>query len=320
MIERPTRTLLGAGLGALLATGASYTSAGSWQHNVPIGGFDKVHIYTPDSRSPIGDGKSLLVLLHGCVQPIDSYLTADLEGAAETYGMVVAVPDAKHKAGYNCWSYWEDARSRSSGDYKNLISLAETMSDDSARDIDPNQVYIAGLSSGAVFANTTACIAPDVFAGVGVSAGPSIGTSPSGAIGRCEAADVTNRCLGYAGNNAEHFATQIASITHGTDDKTVNACYNQQNAQGMAGVYQVEQLPETSTYSEGGHTATETLWQDGRVSMLWLNGVGHAWSGGKQASGKYVSNTGVNYAHYLGAYFVAHNNRVDRTESPTSAR
>ena len=57
---------------------------GSWQQNVAIGGFNKVHIYTPDSMSPIGEGKSLLIVLHGCVQPRDNFLAANFEVAAET--------------------------------------------------------------------------------------------------------------------------------------------------------------------------------------------------------------------------------------------
>ena len=93
-----------------------------------------------------------------------------------------------------------------------------------------------GLSSGAAFANTTACIAPDVFAGVGVSAGPSIGTSSSGAIGSCEYADVAQRA---ASNTpvvtADRLNDQIASIAHGDADTTVDTCYNRQNAEGMAG-------------------------------------------------------------------------------------
>ncbi|WP_421706444.1 alpha/beta hydrolase family esterase [Alloalcanivorax xenomutans] len=164
------------------AAAPALASAGAWQNNLPLGGFNKVHLYTPDSDSPVGNGKALLIVLHGCTQSIDAYKTANLEAAAEEYGMVVAVPDAMNKAGFGCWSYWQGSKSRSAGDYKNLINLANTLSGDAARGIDPNQVYIAGLSSGASFANTTACLAPDVFAGVGVSAGPSVGTSSSGAI------------------------------------------------------------------------------------------------------------------------------------------
>ena len=297
---------------ALALCGTATASAGSWQQNVTVGGFDNVNIYTPDSSSPIGSGKALLILLHGCVQPIDSYLTANLADAAEEFGMVVAVPEAMNKAGYNCWSYWEGTKSRSEGDYKHLISLANTLSGDSGRSIDPDQVYIVGLSSGAVFANTTACLAPDVFAGVGISAGPSIGTSASGALGPCEPADVASRCSSYAGSYARHFETQIASVAHGGADTTVNQCYNEQNADGMAGVYGVTRLTESNSITLGNSTAEETLWQDGRVSMLWLDNVGHAWSGGAGASGKYINDSGINYARYLGQYFLDNNQRVTR--------
>lgn len=301
---------------AIAACGAATSQAGSWQEDAAVGGFNNVHIYTPDSDSPIGDGKALLIVLHGCVQPIDNYLTANLEDAAEEFGMVVAVPDAMHKSGYSCWYYWDSTRSRTHGDYKNLIDLANSLSGDSARGIDSDQVYIAGLSSGASFANTTACLAPDVFAGMGVSAGPSIGTSSNGALGPCETADVASRCNTYAGSYASHFETQIASIAQGDADTTVNLCYNEQNAEGMAAVYDVEQLSGTNTVSEGSRTAEETLWRDGRVSMLWLNGVDHAWSGGEGASGSYISGAGINYARYLGRFFLDNNQRVDRNQGP----
>lgn len=299
-------------LALTLFFGATAASAGSWQQNVSIGGFSKVHIYTPTSRSPIGDGKALLIVLHGCTQPIDAYLGANLDQAAEEFGMVVAVPDAANKAGFGCWSYWQGTRSRTDGDYKNLIQLATTMSSDDSRNIDPDQVYIAGLSSGAAFANTAACLAPDVFAGMGVSAGPSIGTSASGAIRRCESADVANRCTRYAGSFASHLSTQIASIAHGTSDAIVDECYNTQNAEGMAGVYGVARKKGTNNIEDGSGAASETLWQDGRVSMLWLEDTDHAWPGGNGASGSYINSSAINYARYLGRYFSENNRRVER--------
>jgi poly(3-hydroxybutyrate) depolymerase len=291
--------------------------AGSWQNNQSLGGFNKVNIYTPDSNSSIGQGKALMIVLHGCVQSVDAYLTANLESAAEHHGMVIAVPDAMNKAGYSCWSYWQGTKSRTSGDYKNLIALATTLTDDSNREIDPDQVYIAGLSSGAAFANTTACLAPDIFAGMGISAGPSIGTSSNGALCPCESADVQSRCQQYAGSYASNFSTQIASIAQGDQDSTVNLCYNTQNAEGMASLYGVVELPGSNTISESaGRTGEETLWQNGRVSKLWFNGVDHAWSGGQGASGSYISGSSINYAEYLGQYFATNNQRVDRNAGP----
>lgn len=300
--------------GLLLAS--QTTLAASWQNNQSLGGFNKVHLYVPDTTSSIGNGKALLIVLHGCTQSIDAYKTANLETAADTHGMVIAVPDAMNKAGFSCWSYWQGTKSRSAGDYKNLISLANTLSGDASYNIDPDQVYIAGLSSGAAFANTTACLAPDVFAGMGISAGPSIGTSSSGAISTCESANVTSRCNSYAGSYASHFSTQVASIAHGDADTTVNTCYLDQNSSGMAGVYGVSQLSGTNTITEGSLSAQETLWQDGRVSKLWLNNADHAWSGGAGASGSYITSASINYADYLGTHFAQYNNRVDRNQGP----
>lgn len=305
--------------GIILAS-INMAQAGSWQQNVSVGGFNNVHIYTPDSDSAIGQGKALMIVLHGCVQPINNYLTANLEDAAQAHGMVIAVPDAMNKAGYSCWSYWQGAINRSSGDYKNLINLANTLSSDSSRNIDADQVYIAGLSSGAAFAAQTACVAPDVFAGVAPSAGPTIGTSSNGAITICETVSTStfkSRCEGYAGSYKNHFSTQVAVIGHGTSDTTVNTCYNQQNADGFANVYGVNQLSGTTTISDDAtRTASQTLWTDNRVSMVWFDSLDHSWSGGAGASGDYVAGNSINFATYLGQYFADNNKRVNRNQGP----
>ncbi|WP_246068652.1 hypothetical protein ACONUD_07710 [Microbulbifer harenosus] len=86
--------LLASSLGLSAVLTAGNTWAGSWDQNVTLGGFNKVHVYTPDSTSPVGNGRSLLLILHGCTQSIDDYLKANLEMAAEEHGMVIAVPDA----------------------------------------------------------------------------------------------------------------------------------------------------------------------------------------------------------------------------------
>lgn len=294
--------------------------AGSWQNNVSIGGFNAVNIYTPDGMSAVGQGRALLIVLHGCTQAINAYSTARLEVAAEAHGMVIAVPDAMNKAGFSCWSYWQGAVARNSGDYRNLIQLAQALSADTPRQIDPDQIYLAGLSSGAAFAMQTACLAPDVFAGVASSAGPSIGTSSSGAISTCESVSPAlfeSRCRGYAGSAYQgHLSTQIAVIAHGTSDTTVNTCYNEQNANGFARVYGVNATPGSTTLSEGSRSAALHRWQDDRVAMLWLNGLAHAWSGGEGASGSYIGNQSINVATFLGGHFASANRRVNRNQPP----
>ncbi|HAS29194.1 MAG TPA: esterase, partial [Alcanivorax sp.] len=96
-----------------------------------------------------------------------------------------------------------------------------------------------------------------------------------------------------------------------------NTCYNRQNAEGMAGLYGVSELAGSTTLNQDGGSAEEYLWQDGRVSMLWFNGLDHSWSGGQGASGSYIGSASINYARYLGEFFSNNNARVDRNLAPS---
>ncbi len=307
-------------LGALCSMIPVQVAFAGWQKNAAIGGFNAVNIYTPATTSPIGHGRSLLIVLHGCTQAISAFDTASLEDAAEESGMVIAVPDAMHKAGYNCWSYWEGTVARTQGDYKNLLGLVAALTSDAARQIDPDQVYISGLSSGATFAVQTACLAPEVFAGVAPSAGPSIGTGTNGAIGTCETVSPSQfqaTCEDYAGAGKSHLATQIAVVAHGDKDTIVSTCYNEQNANGFAQLYGVAKLSGTQPLADDAtHRATKHDWRDGRVAMLWLHGLSHAWSGGADASGSFVGGQSINFARFLGRHFAENNRRVDRNSGP----
>lgn len=316
---RPSRWYF-ALLGLLFFAFSAPLAAGTWQQSQSLGGFNDVNVYTPDSVSPVGNGRGLLLVLHGCTQAIDAYLTANLEDAADAHGLVIAVPDAMNKAGFSCWSYWQGTISRTSGDYANLVGLVGALLADASIGIDPDQVYITGLSSGATFAAQAACVAPDLFAGVAPSAGPTIGTSSNGAIGTCETvspAQFESRCRSYAPASVEGFLdTQVAVVAQGTNDTTVSTCYNQQNANGYAQVYGVSQLSGSNTIVEGPGTAQETLWQNGRVAMLDFEGLDHVWSGGSGASGSFIGGGSINFATYLGAFFAANNPRIDRNEAP----
>ncbi len=301
--------VLGAGVAALTSSFAVNAGNGSWTTE-SIGGFNSVSMYTPSTTSPVGNGKSLMVVLHGCTQSYSAFTTANLEDAADQYGMVIAVPDAMNKAGYSCWSYWEGTKSRTSADYKNVITLAEDLRDDSSYDIDPAQIYVAGLSSGGAFAMTVGCLAPDIFAGMGLDAAPSTGTSSNGAFSLESTASATaTRCEGYAGSYASYFDTQITNTAYGTGDYTVPQGYGPQNAEAMAIVYGVsEETTQNST--QDGVTFVETPYTDGRVSMIELSGVAHAWPGGSGASGSYIDSSSINYGIYLAKYFSENNKRV----------
>ncbi len=309
---------LGAGIMALSFSLAANAGNGTWTTE-SIGDFNSVSMYTPSTTSPIGDGKSLMIVLHGCTQSYSAFTTANLEDAADQYGMVIAAPDAMYKAGYSCWSYWQGTISRTAGDYENVIGLAEALRDDTSYDIDPDQIYVAGLSSGGSYAMTVGCLAPDIFAGMGLDAAPSAGTSSNGAFSlESNASQTASRCEGYAGSYSSYFDTQITNTAFGTSDYTVPQGYGPQNADAMAIVYGVSKgTAQNST--QGGVTFAETPYTDGRVSMIALSGVGHAWPGGSGASGSYIDSSSINYGIYLADYFAENNNRVGPPPTPYAA-
>ena len=306
-MKRKNLLALSMGIMALCLSAAS--NAASWSTN-SLGGFSSVHIYNPTTESPVGTGKSLLIVLHGCTQSIDAFKTANLEDAADEYGMIVAVPDAMNKAGFSCWSYWQGTKSRSSGDYKNVIDLATAIRDNASYDVDAAQVYVAGLSSGGAFAMTVGCLAPDIFAGMGLDAAPSTGTSSNGAFSlEGSPSSVAASCQSYAGSYASYFDTQITNTAYGTSDYTVPQGYGPQNADAMAIIYGVSKLSGTNAV-QGISGAQETMYTDGRISMVSMSGVGHAWPGGSGASGSYIDGSSINYGKYLAKYFSENNPRL----------
>ncbi len=310
------------GLSALCAAFVALPSqAATVMQDVVIGGFNKVDIYIPEADSPVyttdvvtesGNSKALMILLHGCTQSNDSYTNANLVSAAEAMGVVIAVPEATNTAGNGCWSYWQGAIDRNAGDYRNLITLADVMVNDSAFSVDANQVYIAGLNSGGTFAAQTACLAPDVFSGVAMSGAPTLGSDLGGQLNSCSGVIAPqvyrSLCEGYAGNNASYLNSQFMITAQAHNDPVVADCYNQNNAQGFAETYGATLLSGSNSVSDGGYyPAEETLYSDGlknRVSLVWLPElVGHAWSAGAGASGDYISDVSINLLTYAATFF-----------------
>ncbi len=301
---------------ALALLGTSLLSANSFAGwaNETLGGTN-TRVYTPSSVSPAGGQRGLMVVLHGCAQANSVYEGANLEEAAENWGLVIALPQGNNLGGLSgdCWKYWSNsgqAYSRTTGDYKRVMDLTKEIRDDAAYDVDPNQIYIAGLSSGAAFANTLGCLAPDLYAGMGIAAGPSIGTTDGGALGSFESGDVAGRCVDYAGSYSSYLNTQIANFAHGDGDYTVVQQYLDQNVDGFADIYGVSVTQPATNITVDGKSINETIYGNGRLVRHKMAGVGHAWPGGSGASGAYITASWANYGNILGEYFLNNNMRI----------
>ena len=281
-----------------------------------------VRLYTPTTQAALPAGRALMVSLHGCVQTSSDLQSAgNWAAAAEEYGMVVALPSAPDGGVLlGCWDYYDANHSRTAPARHddNLLDLVSDLTARTALGVDPDQVYLSGLSSGGGETMVMGCLAPDVFAGIGINAGPTVGTT-SGQIGSVAVskAQGTATCSTFAGSAADGFDTQLTSVVYGSTDSTVAKGYNSLNAQIMAGLYGAS---STSSFSlaglEGANTnGSGTLYSDAdgpRVSLIENTGLGHAWPAGAGSGGNYISANSIDYPAYVTEFFFDNNRRVDR--------
>jgi poly(3-hydroxybutyrate) depolymerase len=313
--------------------------AGSWQ-SIQAGGMS-VELYVPTTAPKLENKRALMISLHGCVQT-NTVLRehGNWSETADEYGMVVAlpaVPDGGKIAG--CWDYYGRTlpllpplppHTRNSRDNDNLLALVENLQADISLNIDPAQTYITGLSSGGGQAMVMGCLGPEIFAGMGINAAPTIGTGsheinpPANVSLPISLKEAKAFCEGLAGNHALAFATQVASVVYGSDDRIVDLRYNKLNAEVMASIYGAS---DTSGFPVGelaGHNprGTGDLWSDTtgpRISLIRSEGLGHAWPAGSGPGGEinFVAREGVDYPAYVARFFFENNRRVNKNIPPS---
>lgn len=305
----------------------------TWQTETVIGGKLRTHLYVPTTPHTLGEGRALMVNLHGCdMDSDDMQAGAGWPTTADAYGMVVAVPNSSREgpwSTYNCWNYFDaEDISRTSKDAKYLLDMVDALLNKPDLNIDPKQVYISGLSSGAAIAASLACMAPEVFAGVGSSAG--MGPGASGDVSSYTNPDLTvpeatRNCETMLNRNSADIQsesnTQIYSTIAGSSDFSISPKWPGIISDAMANVYDVSDCSGGSnpTSVSGGGTINTYCDADGpRITNIVVSGMGHAWSAGSDSSGggTYMTHRYVDYPAYLTEFLFANNRRVTGNVAP----
>jgi poly(3-hydroxybutyrate) depolymerase len=287
------------------------------------------YFYWPSAAPAINGKRALVLVLHGCAQTAaNDVINSSSDGGfnwkpmADQYGAVILAPNATGNAGgYHCWDYYGTSHSRTAGHPGVLLDLVNRFKNDPKYAIDPNQVYVAGLSSGGGEVMVLGCLAPDVFAGIGNNAGPALGTS-SGQIsavpGGYTSTTAKNNCIALAGSNASYFNTQIASAAWGTGyysgsltDGLVATGYGPLNMEAMRLAYGGTYSNSSLTVSGGGSGTLYTQNGKIRTSEMSVSGMAHAWPSGPGGQNlNYVDATKINYPQYLMSFWNANNLRI----------
>ncbi|UIF88811.1 PHB depolymerase family esterase [Cupriavidus sp. UYPR2.512] len=312
-------------LHAATAGPGAWSSQQTWASDSVNGGNLTGYFYWPSTQPTTPNGKRALVLvLHGCLQTASGDVVDNSSGGgfnwktvADQYGAVILAPNATGNVYSNhCWDYANTSPSRTTGHVGILMDLINRFVSNAQYAIDPNQVYVTGLSSGGGMTMVLGCIAPDVFAGIGINAGPPPGTTtsqigyvPSGYT----ATTAANNCKQWAGSNASKFSSQIAGAVWGTSDYTVAQAYGPMDTAAFRLIYGGSFTQGATASISGGGTNTPYTDSNGklRTHEISVSGMAHAWPAGTGGNNtNYVDATHINYPVFVMDFWVKNNLRA----------
>jgi poly(3-hydroxybutyrate) depolymerase len=304
----------------LLVTLTVQSSYAEWKTET-LGG-TQVHLYVPKSTFALSGNnpkKSLMINLHGCAQKADDLKKdGNWDNTADDFNMIVAIPKVPNGGVYSgCWDYYGADHTVSNRHSVVVLKIVQELLAKKDLDIDANQVFVSGLSSGGGESMVLGCLAPEVFAGIGLNAAPTTGTTAN-EISRPSTSYATMlaTCKKFGAGKEEAFKTQLTSIIYGNNDYIVNTAFDINNAEVMHTIYNAETKSSFDTKKlEGTSTdGTGTLWSDSkgpRVSLIMNTGLGHNWPAGQGGNGgSFVNKKSINYPDYLAKFFYTNNRRA----------
>lgn len=318
------RTLIksvGSAVGTATVLGSVGTGAASGSYtNHYYSGFDYWK-YVPDA---VGAGDPLVVMLHGCSQNADQFrYETGMNAVADEKGFAVIYPDQYDgRNSAECWNWFYDSNTtRGNGEAAVIAGMTRETLD--AEGLDPQRVYVAGLSAGGAMVPNLLAEYADVYAAGGVHSGLEYDAADSASGG--------SYAMTYGGPDPQRKGTDaydamayygITStiptiVFHGTDDTTVYPINGHQAAEQATQTndlasdhadddnvdYHADSVSEG--YSDSyGYTTYEYHDEYGN-SMVekWLvDGMDHAWSGGT-AGGEYTAPGGPDASRIMWDFF-----------------
>lgn len=237
------------------------------------------------SYRPKGGGRNppLVVVLHGCAQRAEAFTRqAGWLTLADRYGFVVVAAEQSSANNPNrCFNWFEPQDSRRGhGEAASIAAMVAYAV--RTQNVDPNRIFVTGLSAGGAMTTVMLAAYPDVFAAGAVVAGLPYGVaqgiaSAMGVMqGRGSHSPEDLGKLVRAATTESHPLPRIA-IWHGEADYTVRP----QNASDVASQWaEAHGLPQAGERSETLSSWTRTVWREAGSdrAMIELNlvpGLGH---------------------------------------------
>jgi poly(hydroxyalkanoate) depolymerase family esterase len=237
--------------------------------------------------------RPMVVMLHGCTQdPADFARGTDMNSVADAAGWAILYPAQSARANHTkCWNWFKAGPQPGAGEPAWIAALTMHIKDQ--LHIDPNRLFIAGLSAGAAMAVLTAELHPAIFKGVGVHSGLAAhaATNVMEALSVMKHGPRARQKRFYSTDNRASNPIIPLIVFHGDADKTVD-CENGEHAIEMAIAHAKAAEPnlivnETESQGAAGGMSYTRVAYNGNanrpIAEYWrLHGAGHAWSGGNE--------------------------------------
>jgi poly(hydroxyalkanoate) depolymerase family esterase len=258
----------------------------------------------------------LLVLLHGCTQAPEDFAAATrMHELADRDAFLVLYPEQPETANERrCWHWFEPGhQERSHGEPAMLAALTRSVM--YAYGVDPERVYVAGLSAGGAMAVVLGTTYPELYAAVGVHSGLPY-KAGEGLLSAWMAMQVGTPLAEWRGAQVGSQPVPLI-VFHGDADRTVSVANARQLVAQWARRHGLmDECPGTGvepTLVRRGHASgyayTQSLYRTANDKTLieqWIvHGLGHAWSGGSSA-GSHADPQGPDASAELARFFAQH--------------
>ena len=271
-------------------------------------------LYSPPG--PLDRPLPLLVMLHGCTQDPDDFAAGTgMNSLAARQGFYVLYPAQAQGANPSrCWNWFKhNHQSRQRGEAALIAALTQAVV--KAHGIDPERVYIAGLSAGGAMAALVAAAFPEVYAAVGVHSGlaPGAASSLPEGLAAMRSGAGSPPLAAPPGSRLQ----VPAIVFHGANDTTVHPRNGEQVIEAALSGSAASSPGMRPTIEQHvtplGRHYTRSVYRTNSGPVLaehWLlHGAGHAWSGG-QAAGSYTDAQGPDASAEMLRFFLSHSRRV----------